>query len=445
MVKGIKLIVYRERVSKVKKLLILGVVFFAFIIFEDNTYANTNVKGVIIEDQIWNEENSPYFVEETLLIDSEATLTIEKGTEIFFSKGAKLNVSGKLLVNGTSDKPVIFDKVQDSFWYGINLISDSNIIQYAEIRNTGTESSSTAAITIWKSVGNIIDHIKIINGKYGIELYGTTVNYKIPGNVISNNIIHNTFYGGISVKDGNQEKILNNRVYEKNYFFGVSLSGKNFEVIGNEIYNNRIVGLNLSGGSNGSTIVGNKVYNNLGVGISLSENFKYFYGNSIYNNVLEGDMIDVILYGNYKNTINLSNNHWGTTNLNEINENIEDGLENIKPTALIHSILKEEFDFNEDYLWLPIENVPVNKQWKVQLNKPVDLSTLNDENVYIIDNNNIKFEIELNFDESNNTILITPKEKYISGQKYSLVISDNLLSLDGEKLAELINKDFIVE
>lgn len=61
MVKGIKLIVYRERVSKVKKLLILGVVFFAFIIFEDNTYANTNVKGVIIEDQIWNEENSPYF------------------------------------------------------------------------------------------------------------------------------------------------------------------------------------------------------------------------------------------------------------------------------------------------------------------------------------------------------------------------------------------------
>lgn len=128
MVKGIKLIVYRERVSKVKKLLILGVVFFAFIIFEDNTYANTNVKGVIIEDQIWNEENSPYFVEETLLIDSEATLTIEKGTEIFFSKGAKLNVSGKLLVNGTSDKPVIFDKVQDSFWYGINLISDSNII-----------------------------------------------------------------------------------------------------------------------------------------------------------------------------------------------------------------------------------------------------------------------------------------------------------------------------
>lgn len=75
----------------------------------------------------------------------------------------------------------------------------------------------------------------------------------------------------------------------------------------------------------------------------------------------------------------------------------------------------------------------------------MDLSTLNDENVYIIDNNNIKFEIELNFDESNNTILITPKEKYISGQKYSLVISDNLLSLDGEKLAELINKDFIVE
>ncbi|MEK4531146.1 right-handed parallel beta-helix repeat-containing protein [Solibacillus sp. FSL K6-1554] len=426
-----------------KKFLLLGVVVIALFFFENNTYADTTVKGVLLGDQIWTEENSPYFVKGDLLIDSEATLSIEKGTKIYFSEGGTLNVSGKLLVNGTIDKPVIFDKAPDSIWYGISLNSDNNKIQYAEILSAGTGSSSTASINIWKSVGNIIDNNKIINGDYGIEVYGSTVNYKIPGNTISNNIIHNTFYGGIKITDGNQEKIMFNKVYEKNYFFGVSLVGKNFEVIGNEIFNNRLIGLSV--GSNGSTIIGNKVYNNLGVGIVAGENLKYFYGNSMYNNVKDGKVIDLSLTGSYKSSIDVSNNYWGTIDIEKVKENIHGGLENTKPTAIIKSILKEEFDFNSNYLWLPVDNVTKDKQWKVTLSKSVDLSTLNTDNIYIIDYSNNKIVVEFDFDSSNNTITITPKENYTPGQKYSLVISNKLLSIDGDKLSEPIKKDFIVE
>lgn len=91
---------------------------------------------------LWTSER-PYLLMDTLLVDSLCQLQIEAGARIFFEPGTILFVGGSLLVNGTSDSPVIFTNSRKDFqdvpgqWGGIFLLEGSkdNLVNFAEIRN----------------------------------------------------------------------------------------------------------------------------------------------------------------------------------------------------------------------------------------------------------------------------------------------------------------------
>ncbi|MDR1810290.1 MAG: hypothetical protein LBR34_07800 [Prevotella sp.] len=93
----------------------------------------------------------PILVYDSLVVDTNAVLTIEKGAKLFFHKGAGMTVYGSLNVRGTLDKPVVFrgDRTDNIFttvpydkvpgqWEGIVIdsVSYNNNFNYLYLRNS---------------------------------------------------------------------------------------------------------------------------------------------------------------------------------------------------------------------------------------------------------------------------------------------------------------------
>lgn len=110
----------------------------------------------IVKNTTWTNEK-PYLVYNNAYVDSNAVLTINPGTRIYFHKDAGLYVKGKILAKGTVDNPITFqgDRLESVYanvpdqWNGILLYSGStnNEFSNVEIKN--------ANIGLW--VGNVED------------------------------------------------------------------------------------------------------------------------------------------------------------------------------------------------------------------------------------------------------------------------------------------------
>nr|WP_262921623.1 hypothetical protein [Pontibacter ruber] len=94
---------------------------------------------------VWPNDK-PHVLLDTVLVQEGATLTIQKGTQVFANNKAVLLVSGRLLVEGTPEERVVFsgyrrepEYVQaPGQWEGIRLLANSgnSVIRYADIKNT---------------------------------------------------------------------------------------------------------------------------------------------------------------------------------------------------------------------------------------------------------------------------------------------------------------------
>lgn len=132
------------------------------------------IKREILKNTTWTKEK-PYLVYNYAYVDSNATLTIEAGTKIYFHKDAGLFVKGKVLAKGTVENPIYFhgDRLEDAYsnvpdqWDGILLYSGSknNEFTNVEIKNAN----------IGLQVGNIenegfatvkLNNVKIQNMAY---------------------------------------------------------------------------------------------------------------------------------------------------------------------------------------------------------------------------------------------------------------------------------------
>ncbi|MDO8930666.1 MAG: right-handed parallel beta-helix repeat-containing protein [Bacteroidota bacterium] len=121
-----------------------------------------------LKNTTWTNEK-PYLVYNYAFVDSNATLTIEPGTKIYFHKEAGLYVKGKVLAKGTVENPIVFhgDRLEDVYsnvpdqWNGILLYSGSlnNEFTNVEIKNAN----------IGLQVGNIENEgyasVKLTNAK----------------------------------------------------------------------------------------------------------------------------------------------------------------------------------------------------------------------------------------------------------------------------------------
>jgi len=102
------------------------------------------INGEIIGTETWN-NNKPYLIYNSMLVDTNSTLTIEQGAILHFHKNSRLYVAGTIVANGTFESPVIFqgDRLEYDYddipgqWDGIWLMAGSkdNIFNFTEIKN----------------------------------------------------------------------------------------------------------------------------------------------------------------------------------------------------------------------------------------------------------------------------------------------------------------------
>jgi hypothetical protein len=87
------------------------------------TPSNTPVTGDIISDTTWNQAGSPYLASGLLRLRAGVTLTIEPGVEVRFANGARFDVLGTLLAQGSTTQPISFTAVTHTpgSWQGIQL------------------------------------------------------------------------------------------------------------------------------------------------------------------------------------------------------------------------------------------------------------------------------------------------------------------------------------
>lgn len=105
--------------------------------------------GMIIESDSILNNDKPILLYDSLVVRPDISLTIPEGTTLYLHDKARLDIYGKLIINGSVDKPVTIrgdrlDKVlnisydkQPGQWQGIYFHTDSydNEIHHARIRN----------------------------------------------------------------------------------------------------------------------------------------------------------------------------------------------------------------------------------------------------------------------------------------------------------------------
>lgn len=85
--------------------------------------ASTVVSGVVREDTTWTASDGPFVLEGTVVVASEATLTVGPGVRVVGRPGSRLDVRGVLLAEGTESEPVVFTSVTgERDWMGIRLL-----------------------------------------------------------------------------------------------------------------------------------------------------------------------------------------------------------------------------------------------------------------------------------------------------------------------------------
>jgi hypothetical protein len=113
-------------------------------------------KGAIISTDSVLDNQKPYLIYDSLVIDKDATVEIREGSVFYMYNNAQLIVNGTIKVKGTVEKPVIFRGSRTD--YMITIPYDLIPGQWGGIRFAP------------ESYGNEMENVRIRNGKYGMDL-----------------------------------------------------------------------------------------------------------------------------------------------------------------------------------------------------------------------------------------------------------------------------------
>lgn len=123
------------------------------------------LNGEILKSQVWNNDK-PYLIYNSVLVDSLETLTITEGCRIHFHKGSSMFVEGTLKAKGTNDAPIKFlgDRLEESYaevpgqWGASRILDNGGIYVYGGLH------------FLEGSVDNSIDWAIIKNADKGIQV-----------------------------------------------------------------------------------------------------------------------------------------------------------------------------------------------------------------------------------------------------------------------------------
>ncbi len=117
------------------------------------------INAQIVGTDTWTNDK-PYLIYNSMLVDTNQTLTLEAGTHLYFHRGSRLYVAGTLIINGTLEEPAVLegDRLEYMYfdvpgqWNGIWLMNGSkhNNFNYTEIKNAiiGIQVDTLADLSI---------------------------------------------------------------------------------------------------------------------------------------------------------------------------------------------------------------------------------------------------------------------------------------------------------
>jgi parallel beta-helix repeat protein len=267
--------------------------------------------GIIDQDTHWTFENSAYFVQNDLLVQTGATLTIDPGVDVKFYADTYIRIEGIIDARGNLDNRIRFTSINDSpdkgDWQGlilrgttVTLDPDSNYISGSILENCQIDYG-TIGVQLDGGSTVLIDSCNINNHSY----WGIYMTESSNNSVIRNNIISNNKYGILAKYTCQYTHIINNEIIY-NQHWGIDFSSGDGHQNNNFFYNNTIAfnGSGLSGGNiytdNGfynNTIKANKIYNN-SQGMRITQ-----YNNDIVENEIHHNIIGLFFQQGHNNSI----------------------------------------------------------------------------------------------------------------------------------------------
>lgn len=83
-----------------------------------------------------------------------------------------------------------------------------------------------------------------------------------------------------------------------------------------------------------------------------------------------------------------------------------------------------------------------NFVWKVQFNIPLDPKSVNNNTMFVTNSQNQKLQTYIKYDTEKEVIEIEPLEPYSTNESYSLIITTDVKSRRGQKLANPVSVKF---
>jgi hypothetical protein len=155
----------------------------------------------VLKEETWKSDK-PHVIINYAAVDSAKTLTIDEGTKVYLHKNAMLYVyKSKLTINGTKEKPVIFqgDRLE-SFYKDV--------------------SGQHYGIYLHEALSSSINYTTIKNGTAGLHIFSSNNKVTEPTLKITNSTIHNNSSYGVFLFSNPWVEIENSLIY-KNGVYGV--------------------------------------------------------------------------------------------------------------------------------------------------------------------------------------------------------------------------------
>ncbi|XP_072043066.1 uncharacterized protein [Amphiura filiformis] len=182
-----------------------------------------HVGGPITEHVTCLIDGSPYLVTENIVIEQNASLTINPGVELQFAQNVGIVAHGVLIANGTADLRIVLTASEND-WNGIEWTEQASnqengpyqsILRFTDIMKAGAAGVAVSAImtsplfenvTIFESSGDglrltrIVDEVQIID-----SLISNNNGIGVSVATISDG---NLFMDGVDVRDNTQQGVL---------------------------------------------------------------------------------------------------------------------------------------------------------------------------------------------------------------------------------------------